>query len=1147
MPPKIDERRYEDIIDAIKSHIPWYCPEWQPFKNTAGYGVLSAFASLLETVLERLNRVPDKYLIAYLDKLGLKQLPARSATAPVTFQLTRGTPEHVLIPAHTQVAAGDIVFETEKNILATPARLNRVYSLDPFDDQIVESPPHVISGDPFIPLQSKLTFQTVKGDRDIFLDQVESLASGEVITIGELHSENFEFALVSEITDTKIILQQLLENAHATGEPVRKQEAFEPFEGKNLQEHVLYLAHSEIFYLSGSATITLFTSPVADALKHVDKITWQYWGEHKETKKADWYNFTILPDSGVEASKFQLEKEDLTEITEFEINGVKNRWIRAKVNPGKISHFVDSLLNTIKVSAAPAANVNLKADMLFSNDVPLPADPDLKKPIYPFGKVPRLNDTFYIASREAFSKKGAALTMTIDGYLEGKPKIKQLSINPLLSWEYWDGNGWIRLPEIEENFMFEQEKTISVPISELPEIKTLKVNGQENFWIRVRLVAGDYGKEIKIKGSTVVEGLVTPPVLTGLTLQYDYDENYQEVEKAYTFNNLGFIDVTDNCRNQGKDFKPFVGLKDGNQSIYLGFDKKPEKGPVSLYFLIEEQPWLVEKPLRLEWQYYNENREWKKLQQQDNTRGFTRNGSIEFNFPLDFSKSIKLGQDLYWIRAVDSENRLIPSRIVYQPLLGTKAGGDYRGILAKKIREADLPKTSVYRSRKEFFLSGHFRERLRQLIEKEVQKKMPLERAREKCAGLLQAFHPAWHTPAILRSEYLSPKIKGIFINTTQAVHVKTIRDENMGSSSGSASQIFQVRNSPVISQEIYINEVNQVSEDELKQLKASGIFEVNEIKDEQGKLTELWIKWEAVEDLLGSSNSDRHYEINPVSGEIKFGDGIYGKIPPLGKDNIKVTYQIGGGSQGNLAALEIKDLKSSLAFVDKTFNPLAAHGGADIESMSEVSGRGAHVLRHRNRAVTIEDFERLAKDGSRAIARVRCLPNFNDQGEFQTGWVTILVIPESTEDKPALSLQLKQQIENYLDQRVAFNLVEKNHLQVSQAVYVEVGIEAILKSESIENIPVIESLSLTRLGEYLHPLSGGDEGKGWEFGQLPCISDFYQLLESIEGTDHVVSLTMVLKSGFQSELKITPSTRLDNGLLPYAIICNGEHQITVE
>lgn len=134
--PKIDKRTAEDLVEkAIKELIPTCVPGWKPDEGDAGLALLKIFAHMAEEVILRLNRVPQKHFAAFLDMLGISLLPADAAQAPVSFFLSDGAESHVLIPKGTPVAAGDkeVTFETQKNMLASPARL--IYTV-PFADAI---------------------------------------------------------------------------------------------------------------------------------------------------------------------------------------------------------------------------------------------------------------------------------------------------------------------------------------------------------------------------------------------------------------------------------------------------------------------------------------------------------------------------------------------------------------------------------------------------------------------------------------------------------------------------------------------------------------------------------------------------------------------------------------------------------------------------------------------------------------------------------------------------------------------------------------------------------------------------------------------------------------------------------------------------
>jgi predicted phage baseplate assembly protein len=284
------------------------------------------------------------------------------------------------------------------------------------------------------------------------------------------------------------------------------------------------------------------------------------------------------------------------------------------------------------------------------------------------------------------------------------------------------------------------------------------------------------------------------------------------------------------------------------------------------------------------------------------------------------------------------------------------------------------------------------------------------------------------------------------------------------------------------------------------------------------------------VEDFFDSKAESRHYVVDRATGEVKFGDGVNGMVPPIGRDNIKASYLFGGGKTGNVEAYEVSTLKTPIAYVDKVANPWCAGGGADVEIVEDAMERGPWVFKHRNRAVTIEDFEWLARQASRDVARTKCMGCTSGIG---TGCVVATILPKSSDDKPVPSFELKNVVMNYLSERCS-NVIS---LKVKGPVYIEVSVSVDVYPTSMDTAPLAEREALDRLESFLHPLTGGTDGKGWEFGRLICLSDVYALLEGIAEIDHVENVVASM-FGAEQEVRIAA---------PDALICSGEHQVTLK
>lgn len=1123
--PKVDLRNLEKIIEEIKELMPFYTPQWTASgESDPGVALMRVFARLVEGVIVRLNEVPNKNFIAFLDMLGIKLQPARSARVPLTFSLSNGAPGAVEIPPRTQAAANPpqekepVLFETEKTILATPAQIQKIYTVIPNEDAI-------------------------------FDHSTEILPSTEV----------------------------------------------ELFTGENLQEHSIYLGHGDLFNIKNRALISLnIAGQFFAKLRNVNLIQWQYHGEREVTtngekaKIKDWYEFDSVTE---QSGNLILKKNNNDEIKENEINEIKSFWIRCKVKSKKIDEIKDVVIDIVKVKVTPLPVGDEKTpgvfpDMAFLNDIPidLGSEGNLKS-FYPFGQRPLLFNTFYLASQDAFSKRGTTVTLNVDFILEQPSGSDQNSssdndssedqpsspdINPILSWEYWNGTGWQVLSVVDStaNFTKPTEKTITFKVPD--NIEKVGVIGQENYWIRARLISGDYGREVfkfdNQTGEISSELKFYPPLISKLMINYE-SEFHKSLDACLTLNNLTYRNHTELSKAAQSLFKPFLNLKDElgaeNQALYIGFDQAPVKGPISLFFSFREQEYIEASMPRVGWEYFRkgklqEKEEWLRLEGViDNTKGLTETNTLEFIGPDDFRQKPFFTQNLYWIRGVNSEHLFEPEKKVLSEFLEKESLS--RGL--EKIRfPSDLRRIGINTPFINFIVKeagelfeGGIQSSRQSLLKVSRSCEEISEADNEPCEALFEPFHPQFNVPSGVRERPFAPKVRGLYLNTAWAVQAETITDEILGSGDGTGGQAFNLTKFPVIEEEIWVNEFGVLPEGERKALSGSEEIQVEEIKDENGNIVEFWVLWVPVEDLDDAQESDRVYSIDRTFGQIQFGDGINGMALPIGLDNIEADYRAGGGAKGNLDKSLIKTLRTTIPFVDSVINNEISAGGSDTESMVSVLERGPQRIKNRGRAVTVEDFEWLTREASSSIARVKCLPIFNDQGQAETNWVTVIIVPLSVDARPTPTLQLRRNVEEYLLNRSFSGAAKVEHIQVTGPTYVEASVTAELIPVTIDQAPYIEAEAFRRLKAFLHPLTGGDDKRGWEFGRLPCLSDFYARLETIEGLDHVQSLSMTLQAitptgeRVGEPANVTEDQPLIISMPEYALVYSGEHNITVK
>src|SRR5256884_9068896 len=103
--PNLDDRRFQDLVDDAKRLVQQRCPEWTDHNvSDPGVTLIETFAWMADQLLYRLNRVPDRNYVKFLELLGVTLLPPTAAKADLTFRLSNPQPKVLEIPAGTQVS-----------------------------------------------------------------------------------------------------------------------------------------------------------------------------------------------------------------------------------------------------------------------------------------------------------------------------------------------------------------------------------------------------------------------------------------------------------------------------------------------------------------------------------------------------------------------------------------------------------------------------------------------------------------------------------------------------------------------------------------------------------------------------------------------------------------------------------------------------------------------------------------------------------------------------------------------------------------------------------------------------------------------------------------------------------------------------------
>jgi predicted phage baseplate assembly protein len=128
--PELDDRRFQDIVDEAKRRINRLCPEWTDHNvSDPGVALIELFAWMTEMTMYRLNQVPDRLYVKFLELVGVELFSAVPARVDLLFTLTAPREETVRIPSGTQVSTErrddeePVVFLTDSELQITPPKL----------------------------------------------------------------------------------------------------------------------------------------------------------------------------------------------------------------------------------------------------------------------------------------------------------------------------------------------------------------------------------------------------------------------------------------------------------------------------------------------------------------------------------------------------------------------------------------------------------------------------------------------------------------------------------------------------------------------------------------------------------------------------------------------------------------------------------------------------------------------------------------------------------------------------------------------------------------------------------------------------------------------------------------------------------------
>lgn len=387
------------------------------------------------------------------------------------------------------------------------------------------------------------------------------------------------------------------------------------------------------------------------------------------------------------------------------------------------------------------------------------------------------------------------------------------------------------------------------------------------------------------------------------------------------------------------------------------------------------------------------------------------------------------------------------------------------------------------------------------------------------------------------------PCIEGIYLNTVKIINKEKKDTQIFTAQYQEINKICSLGEKKIYDAQVWVEEMDCITNEEISFLEREERVQI--VKDQEGVGQEIWVKWQEREDFMLSGPEDRHYVLDRNQGKILFSDGKNGKLPSAKrKSKIKVNYWVGGGESGNLPQGAINRLGKSIGFINYVSNPEITFGGSNQETMEQAVNRVAKTLKHRYRAVTEKDYEALAKEADYNILKVKCFSNHDRKGEKNYGKITLVVLQRNFKDGKKYFPMVKKRILEYMKDKMDGNLMEMENFFVVQPTFLILDVKVEVLVKDFNQVFDVRERIETKLHDFLHPVTGNFDGKGWAIGTIPNKMQIENYLKGIKGILYFKNIYIISyeEKGIQRiEIDLEKGRKF-----PYALPISGKHKVYV-
>jgi hypothetical protein len=631
------------------------------------------------------------------------------------------------------------------------------------------------------------------------------------------------------------------------------------------------------------------------------------------------------------------------------------------------------------------------------------------------------------------------------------------STNPELSWEYWNGSGWWNLDVTDTTSNLKSRGDVKFPIP--VDIKETDWAGKTSFWIRARLIGGDYGQEqVTVEVTTVKPGVtkqaikrsldgIRPPAVTRLQIAYQVAKNV--LPTFVLAEDSGSIrDQSDANRTPGAIVEGLVPL-----SVSLG-----------------------------------------RLTASRDQDSPSPDASSECECDHDHATPAT-GVSPASTSAANPTDAHVTGRSLLLGFDGPVSDDSVR-IFFRPEREGDV-KVAFEALVVEALVGDRF---------------MPLVANDEThClseTGILTLALPEPTTPSEMfggpprhwirlyplhSSQTWRPNLAGAYANAVWASAMESMTRELLGSSEGAPDLRLKLARPPVLAGSLELRVQEPLGEEQREALTA---IDKNRVLSDDPTLSGHWVLWDQVVDPLDHDPTARVYSLDEQTGEVVFGDGKHGAIPPVGRGSIVAfryrqatpTLPDAIKAPANSVSRGAKlNLVTPVSGAEAVFAVDQAAGGAPPERVDRILRFASARLRHRGRVVTSKDLEDFTLQSFPDVAQAHAMVR------GQKNRLVVVMRGSDLQPRSAQKREIKRRVLS-----VAPPTLTADALEICGPKVRNLQVRLKLRVASLDHAGAVSESVKRSLGEFFDAAAGDSSKRGWPLGESPREEDIAAALIDI-------------------------------------------------